>query len=80
MISEKMERKINYEGILGNNRMNYWTDFDPYMDIVYILFRDSFLKGWCANVEKSGDAQGSITNQWWKMIISHNLLKRVLEI
>ncbi len=36
MISEIMIRKR--EGIMGNNRMNYSTEFDLYINIILIVY------------------------------------------
>ena len=37
MISEIMVRKRIPEGIFGNYQMNYWTEFDLYIDIILIV-------------------------------------------
>ena len=38
MILKIMVRKRILEGILGNCRMNYLTEFDLYIDIVLIVY------------------------------------------
>ena len=37
MISEKMQRKRNEEGIFGNYQINYSTEFDLYNYCIYSM-------------------------------------------
>ena len=64
MIFEKIVRKIE-EGIYKYYRMNDWTAFDLYKDIVFFMyvFLVKIFKGWCGKIVKRGDAQGGITNK-----------------
>ena len=41
VISEKMVRKRISKGIFGNNWMNYWREFHLFINIVFVLSKDS---------------------------------------
>ena len=56
MISEIIVRKIILGGIWMNYRMNYFTEFPLYVDMLWLVYifgeKNFFLKTWFENIVK----------------------------